>query len=74
MVFMFLRRRSLRPSLVDADLIERHGAALIWINEKGEVYARTEAQPDNPNTPFMQLKGSGRRFLFRFGESEKNQP
>src|SRR5262249_7336650 len=38
----------------------------IWIDTEGQVCARTEAKPDCPNVPFMQLKGSGRRFLFRF--------
>jgi transcriptional regulator with XRE-family HTH domain len=36
----------------------------VWIDAEGEVYARTEATPDEPNVPFMQV--SGKRFLFRF--------
>lgn len=40
----------------------------IWIDKEGAVYARTEATPDSPNVPFMRLRGSGRRFLFGFGE------
>jgi len=39
-----------------------------WIDKEGVVYARTEAKPDSPNTPFMRLRGSGRAFLFGFGE------
>jgi transcriptional regulator with XRE-family HTH domain len=38
----------------------------VWIDTEGQVYARTEARPDCPNVPYMCLKGSGRRFLFRF--------
>lgn len=40
----------------------------VWIDAEGNVYARTTATPDEPNVPFMQLKGSGRRFLFKFGK------
>ncbi len=40
----------------------------IWINNDGVVEARTEATPDDPNAPFMRLKGSGKRFLMDFGE------
>jgi transcriptional regulator with XRE-family HTH domain len=40
----------------------------VWIDKKGQVYARTEARPDCPNVPFMRLKGSGRTFLFGFGK------
>lgn len=41
----------------------------IWIDKQGHVYARTEATPDSPNVPFMRVRGSGRRFLFGFGEA-----
>jgi transcriptional regulator with XRE-family HTH domain len=40
----------------------------VWINREGRVEARTEATPDTPNTPFMRVKGSGKGFLFGFGE------
>jgi transcriptional regulator with XRE-family HTH domain len=39
----------------------------VWVNSEGRVEARTEATPDGPNTPFMRLKGSGKRFLLNFG-------
>jgi hypothetical protein len=39
----------------------------IWIDQEGQVYARTEARPDSPNVPFMRLRGSSERFLFGFG-------
>jgi len=39
----------------------------IWIDNEGQVYARTEARPDCSNVPYMRLKGSSRRFLFEFG-------
>jgi transcriptional regulator with XRE-family HTH domain len=32
----------------------------IWINAQGQVYSRTEATPDDPNVPFMRLKGCNR--------------
>jgi transcriptional regulator with XRE-family HTH domain len=40
----------------------------VWIDAQGEVYARTEATPDDPNVPFMRLQGSGKGFLMRFGD------
>jgi transcriptional regulator with XRE-family HTH domain len=40
----------------------------VWINGEGRVEARTEATPDTPNTPSMRLRGSGKGFLFGFGE------
>lgn len=33
----------------------------VWIDARGEVEARTEARPGQPNVPFMQV--GGRRFL-----------
>jgi len=33
----------------------------VWIDAQGEVEARTEAIPGEPNMPFMQVRG--RRFL-----------
>jgi hypothetical protein len=33
----------------------------VWIDATGQVEARTEARPDEPNAPFMEVKG--RRFL-----------
>jgi hypothetical protein len=39
----------------------------IWIDAEGKIYGRTIATPDEPNVPYMRLKGSGRRFLFGFG-------
>jgi transcriptional regulator with XRE-family HTH domain len=39
----------------------------VWIDAEGKVYGRTEARPDGPNAPFMRLRGSGKKFLFRFG-------
>jgi hypothetical protein len=33
----------------------------LWINADGQVEARTEARPGQPNMPFMQVQG--RRFL-----------
>jgi hypothetical protein len=38
----------------------------IWINKEGEVEARTEATPDQPNVPVMRLHGSKHMFLWRF--------
>jgi hypothetical protein len=46
-------------------LSRRHS---VWIDAQGQVYARTEARPDQPNTPFMRLRGSKTKFLMRFGE------
>jgi transcriptional regulator with XRE-family HTH domain len=43
----------------------------VWIDKEGKVYARTEATPDSPNTPFMRLRGSGKGFLFGFGTSAR---
>jgi transcriptional regulator with XRE-family HTH domain len=40
----------------------------VWIDREGRVQARTEATPDVPNVPYMRFKGSGKRFLFGFGE------
>jgi hypothetical protein len=50
-------------------LSRRHS---VWIDKDGQVYARTEATPHDPNVPFMRLKGSGTRFLMRFGELRKS--
>jgi transcriptional regulator with XRE-family HTH domain len=44
----------------------------VWINQEGEVEARTEATPEQPNVPFMRLRGSNRRFLWRFQGLEGN--
>jgi transcriptional regulator with XRE-family HTH domain len=38
----------------------------VWIDAEGQVYARTEATPDDPNVPYMRLKGSRKTFLMRF--------
>jgi len=40
----------------------------VWINKEGRVYARTEATPDKPNMPWMQLRSDKRRFLFQVEE------
>jgi hypothetical protein len=40
----------------------------IWIDQNGDVEARTEATPDYPNVPYMRLKGSGRMFVVGFGQ------
>ena len=45
----------------------------VWIDKEGQVYARTEATPDNPNVPFMRLQGSRRGCLFGFGRSGMEQ-
>jgi hypothetical protein len=45
-------------------LSRRHS---VWIDAQGQVEARTEATPNDPNVPFMQLKGSRTRFLMNFG-------
>jgi hypothetical protein len=42
----------------------------IWINRHGEVVSRTETTPDEPNVPYMWLKGHKRTFLWSFGGSE----
>ena len=39
-------------------------AISVWIDEQGLVYARTEATPDKPNMPWMQLRSDKRKFLF----------
>jgi len=36
----------------------------VWIDEKGEIYSRTEARPNYPNEPLMRLKGCKRAFTF----------
>jgi hypothetical protein len=36
----------------------------VWVNAEGEVEARSEARPHEPNMPFMQVEG--RRFLLDF--------
>jgi hypothetical protein len=46
-------------------LSRRHS---VWLDAQGQVSARTEATPDDPNVPFMRLKGSRTRFLMRFGK------
>jgi hypothetical protein len=43
----------------------------VWIGRHGEIEARTEAQPGEPNAPGMTLKASKRPFLFGFGEAQK---
>jgi transcriptional regulator with XRE-family HTH domain len=40
----------------------------VWVGTDGRVEARTEATPDTPNTPFMRLRGSGKKFVLNFGE------
>jgi transcriptional regulator with XRE-family HTH domain len=35
----------------------------IWIDKDGQVYARTEATPDDLNVPIMRMRGIGRNFL-----------
>ena len=37
----------------------------IWLDEAGEVYARTEATPGQPNTPYVRLGRSRQAFLIR---------
>jgi transcriptional regulator with XRE-family HTH domain len=51
----FARQHRLRVSLV----LSRRWS--VWIDAEGQVEARTEARPGEPNVPFMQVKG--RRFL-----------
>lgn len=41
----------------------------VWIGKDGEIEARTEAKPGQPNMPGMTLKGSRRPFLFGAGET-----
>jgi hypothetical protein len=59
-----------------SDYAPKHGRSVclavsrrlsIWIDKNGEVLDRTEATPDYPNTPYMRLKGSGKKFLVGFG-------
>jgi hypothetical protein len=50
-------------------LSRRHS---VWIDAQGQIYARTEATPDDLNVPFMRLKGSRTKFWMRFGESKEN--
>jgi transcriptional regulator with XRE-family HTH domain len=38
----------------------------VWVNKEGEVEARTEATPEQPNMPYMRLRGSNGRFLWSF--------
>jgi transcriptional regulator with XRE-family HTH domain len=40
----------------------------VWIDNEGKIYARTEATPDKPNMPWMQLRNDQRKFLFQFEE------
>jgi transcriptional regulator with XRE-family HTH domain len=42
-------------------LSRRHS---VWIGKDGEVEFRTEATPDQPNTPWMRLRASGKGFLW----------
>ena len=35
----------------------------VWIDGQGEIEARTEAIPGEPNVPFIEVRG--RRFLLR---------
>ncbi len=51
----FARKHRLRVCLV---LSRRHS---VWVDAYGHVEARTEATPDAPNVPYMEVKG--RRFL-----------
>ena len=55
----YARTHRLRVCLI---LSRRHS---VWIDEEGKVYARTEATPDKPNMPWMQLRSDKRKFLFR---------
>jgi transcriptional regulator with XRE-family HTH domain len=43
----------------------------VWIGKGGEIEARTEARPGEPDSPGMTLRGSRRPFLFGFGEGQK---
>lgn len=43
----------------------------IWLDEDGAVYDRTEAVPNEPNTPFMRLGRSRRAFLIRSVSPER---
>lgn len=51
----FAREHRLRVCLV---LSRRQS---VWIDTYGEIEAKTEAKPDSPNAPFMEVKG--KRFL-----------
>jgi hypothetical protein len=42
----------------------------IWINQVGEVEARTEATPNQANVPFLRLKGSRDGFLWGFSKKD----
>jgi len=53
----YARENHFRVCLV---LSRRHS---VWVDAKGQVYARTEATPDQPNVPFMKLQGNIRTFL-----------
>ncbi len=48
-------------------LSRRHS---VGIDEAGKVYARTEATPDDPNVPFMKLRGSRKMFVMKFEEQK----
>lgn len=54
----YARKHRLRVCLI---LCRRHS---VWIDEEGHVYSRTEATPDNPNMPWMQMRSDKRQFLF----------
>ena len=60
----YARKHRLRVCLI----LNRRQSA--WIDEQGSVYARTEATPDKPNMPWMQLRGDKRRFLFESGHDQ----
>jgi hypothetical protein len=55
----FVAQRRWRPTATARNvclaLSRRHP---VWIDAQGQVSGRTEATPDDPNVPFMRLKGS----------------
>ena len=60
---VFVRAERLRDALTLGQLarlvLSRRWS--VWIDAEGQVEARTEARPGEPNVPFMQVKG--RSFL-----------
>jgi hypothetical protein len=60
---VFVRAKRVRDRLTLGELarlvVSRRWS--VWIDADGQVEARTEARPGEPNMPLMQVKG--RRFL-----------
>ena len=46
----------------------------VWINQQGEVEARTEATPDQATVPLMRLKGARHGFLWSFSGKGSRVP